>query len=160
MGCGVAYSLARNGKTDVLLIEKEPTLAAATTAQAAGLVGQVRNSVERTRLAMWSVKTFSELQREDGTNPAWRQVGSMRLSLCDQRTEEFRRMKVTADVAGLEVEFIDNANAHDKWPMMNFDSVKSVLWCPTDGYLQPSDLTMTYAAAARRAGVDESLARY
>ncbi len=58
VGCGVAYSLAKAGVTDVLLLEKERSLAAATTSQAAGLVGQVRNSVERTRLAMWSVKTF------------------------------------------------------------------------------------------------------
>ena len=37
--------------------------------------------------------------------------------------------------------------------MMHFDAVKSVLWCPSDGYLQPSDLTMAYAAAARQEGV-------
>ena len=53
VGCAVAYSLAKAGKTDVLLLEKEPTLAAVTTPQAAGLVGQVRNSIERTKLAMW-----------------------------------------------------------------------------------------------------------
>ena len=153
VGCGVAYSLARHGKTDVLLIEKEPTLASVTTSQAAGLVGQVRTSLERTQLAMWSVRTFAELQQDEKANPAWRQVGSLRISLSDDRTDEFRQMKSVADRAGLEVEFIDNALAQQKWPMMNFDKVKSVLWCPSDGYLQPSDLTMAYAAAARRAGV-------
>ena len=62
VGCGVAYSLAKAGKTDVLLLEREPTLAAVTTSQAAGLVGQVRASAERIRLAMWSVRTFADLQ--------------------------------------------------------------------------------------------------
>src|SRR6266436_1943988 len=76
VGCAIAYSLAKVGKTDVLLVEKEPTLAAVTTPQAAGLVGQVRNSVERTKLAMWSVKTFSQLERYEQTKPGWRQVGS------------------------------------------------------------------------------------
>ncbi|MFP6872357.1 MAG: FAD-dependent oxidoreductase [Verrucomicrobiales bacterium] len=52
VGCGVAYSLVKAGVEDVVLLEKEPTLAAATTGQAAGLVGQVRNSVECTQLAM------------------------------------------------------------------------------------------------------------
>ena len=56
VGCAVAYSLAKAGKTDVLLLEKESTMAAVTTPQAAGLVGQVRNTVERTKLAMWSVQ--------------------------------------------------------------------------------------------------------
>ena len=64
VGCGVAYSLAKAGKTDVLLLEKEATVAAVTTPQAAGLVGQVRNTVERTKLAMWSVETFSNLQKD------------------------------------------------------------------------------------------------
>src|SRR5262245_892838 len=82
VGCAVAYSLTKAGKTDVLLLEKAPTVAAVTTPQAAGLVGQVRNTVERTRLAMWSVKTFAQMQREEQANPGWRQVGSLRVALC------------------------------------------------------------------------------
>ena len=106
VGCGIAYSLANAGKTDVLLIEKESNLAAATTPQAAGLVGQVRNSVERTKLAMWSVETFSRLQQDRAANPGWRQVGSLRVALCDERVEEFKHMKAVADEAGLPVDFI------------------------------------------------------
>ena len=30
---------------------------------------------------------------------------------------------------------------------------KAILWCPSDGYLQPSDLTMSYVAHARKLGV-------
>ena len=153
VGCAVAYSLANAGKTGVLLLEKESTVAAVTTPQAAGLVGQVRNSVERTRLAMWSVETFSKLQRDEQVNPGWRQVGSLRLALCKERVAEFKRMKAVADEAGLETDFIDNRTAQAKWPMMNFDRAEAVLWCPSDGYLQPSDLTMSYVAHARRMGV-------
>lgn len=153
VGCGVAYSLAQAGKTDVLLIEKEPTVAAVTTSQAAGLVGQVRNSVERTKLAMWSVATFSQLQQDERANPGWRQVGSLRIACCDERVEEFKHMKAVADEAGLDVEFIDNKTAQKKWPAMTFDRVEAVLWCASDGYLQPSDLTMAYVSHARRMGV-------
>jgi len=152
VGCGVAYSLVKAGVDDVLLLEKESTLAAATSGQAAGLVGQVRNSVERTKLAMWSVKTFSELQNDDTANPGWRQVGSLRVALNDERVGEFEQMKAVADEAGLETKFIENAVAQAKWPLMNFVAAKAVLWCPTDGYLQPSDLTMAYVAHARRGG--------
>ncbi len=150
VGCAVAYSLTRAGKTDVLLVEKEPTVAAVTTPQAAGLVGQFRNTVERTKLAMWSVETFSQLQRDEQANPGWRQVGSLRVALTDERVAEFKRMKAVADQSGLEADFIDNAAARQKWPAMNFDRAKAVIWCPSDGYLQPSDLTMAYVAHARR----------
>jgi len=37
---------------------------AVTSAQAAGLVGQVRTTIERTQLAMWSVKTFPKPSSE------------------------------------------------------------------------------------------------
>ena len=158
VGCGVAYSLAKalqaeTGEKDIVLLEREPTVAAVTSSQAAGLVGQVRSSVDRVKLAMWSVKTFSSFQEDEETNPAWRQVGSLRLALNDQRVAEFERLKAVADEAGLGVEFIDNAEAKEKWPLLNFDAVKAALWCPTDGYLQPYDLTMAYVTHARRMGV-------
>ncbi|MCC6492741.1 MAG: FAD-binding oxidoreductase [Pirellulales bacterium] len=152
VGCAVAYSLAKAGKTDVLLLEKESTVAAETTPQAAGLVGQVRNSLQRTKLAMWSVETFSQLQRDEHANPGWRQVGSLRLALCDERVAEFKQMKAVADAAQLQADFIDCAAARQMWPMLAFDRVRAVLWCPSDGYLQPSDLTMAYVAHARRLG--------
>mgnify|MGYP001402487996 CR=1 FL=1 len=56
-------------------------------------MGQVRNSVERTRLAMWSVETFSQLEQQEGVNPGWRQVGSLRVALTDERVVEFEHMK-------------------------------------------------------------------
>src|SRR5213078_4371749 len=39
VGCGVAYALAKAGKTDVLLLERAADLGQATTSQGAGLCG-------------------------------------------------------------------------------------------------------------------------
>jgi glycine/D-amino acid oxidase-like deaminating enzyme len=153
IGCAVAYRLAEAGVTDVLLVEKNPALAAATTAQAAGLVGQVRSSPDRVRLAMDSVATFTRLQQHDGATPNWRQVGSLRIALTDARVEEFRRLCATAGSAGLEVELLDHAGARARWPDLVTDHAKAILWCPSDGYLQPYDLAMTYREHARAGGV-------
>ncbi|MBI3853232.1 MAG: FAD-binding oxidoreductase [Verrucomicrobia bacterium] len=153
VGCGTAYQLALAGETDILVIEKEPSVAAVTSAQAAGLVGQVRTTIERTQLAMWSVKTFSDLQKDTKTNPTWRQVGSLRVALNAARVAEFKRMKAIADRAGLEAEFITPKVAEEKWPGMNFSMAKAILWCPTDGYLQPYDLTASYCSQSGRRGV-------
>ena len=70
VGCGVVHSLRQAGKTEVLLLEKNEALATETTSQAAGLVGQVRTSVDRVKLAMWSVKTFSAMEAEPEAKPA------------------------------------------------------------------------------------------
>ena len=153
MGCATAYQLALAGHPSIRVIEKERSLASETTAQAAGLVGQVRNSLERTHLAMWSVNTFTTLEQDEHNRPGWRQVGSLRIALNADRVEEFKRMKQVADLAGLEVSFLDPGSAQTKWPLMDLSQIQAALWCPTDGYLQPSDLTMSYAAHARRMGV-------
>ena len=154
MGCAVAYSLAEAGRKDILLLEKEDSLATQTTSQAAGLVGQVRSTVEEVKLLMWSAETFERLQADSPESPAWRQVGSLRVAHCDERIEELKNLKTVADEAGLETEFIDNDRARELWPLMTFDGVKAVLWCPSDGYVQPYDLTMSYAAEGRKLGVD------
>src|SRR5438270_8873311 len=111
IGCGVAYSLARAGQKDILLIERAPDVAQVTTAQGAGLCGQPRTTVERTRLAMHSVATFRELQRDPKVQPEWHEVGSIRIALSERRAEEFHQLKSVADQAGLETELIDNAAA-------------------------------------------------
>src|SRR5438876_8657438 len=102
VGCGVAYALAKAGKTDVLLLERGTALGQVTTAEGAGLCGQVRAAVERVKLAMHSVATFGELQKDPEVKPDWLAVGSLRIALNDQRAEEFHRLKNIADAAGLE----------------------------------------------------------
>jgi glycine/D-amino acid oxidase-like deaminating enzyme len=153
IGCGVAFQLAEAGITDVLVLEKEPQLCAVTSAQAAGLVGQVRSTVERTRLAMWSVATFTRLEREAEVKPGWRQTGSLRLAQAPERVAEFQRLLAVARDAGLDVELIDAPAAQRLWPGLDFSTALAVLWCPSDGYLQPADLVASYQHQARQKGV-------
>jgi glycine/D-amino acid oxidase-like deaminating enzyme len=153
VGTGIAYQLAATGVTDVLLLECQPALCSVTSPQAAGLVGQVRSSLERTRLAMWSVATFSRLEREAEVKPGWRQTGSLRIAQTAARAEEFRRTRAVAAEAGLETELLDAEAARRLWPGLDFGPATAILWCPTDGYLQPADLVASYQHAARAKGV-------
>src|SRR5262249_14797517 len=117
VGCGAAYALAKEGRTDVVLLEAGPDVGQATTSQGAGLCGQPRDSVERTRLAMHSVATFRELQKDPDVKPDWHEVGSLRIALNERRAEEFRRLRQTADAAGLEVDLINPKEAKRRWPL-------------------------------------------
>ena len=152
VGVGCAYALARAGHTDVLVLERADDVGAVTTSQGAGLCGQVRDSAERIRLAMHSVKIFRELQQTD-VKPDWNEVGSLRIALSDRRAEELRRLKAAADEAGLEAELIDAAEAKRRWPLMDFTSTRSVLWCPSDGYMTPRWVAASYRHNAARLGV-------
>src|SRR5262245_3060713 len=103
VGLGAAYALAKAGKRDIVLIEKEADVAACTTSQGAGLAGQLRSSLERTQLAMVSVATFRELEKDPVARPGWRPVGSLRIAETAARAKEFEHLLEIAAQAGLGV---------------------------------------------------------
>lgn len=153
VGCGVAYTLMRAGIKDILLIERAADVGQVTTSQGAGLCGQPRSTVERTQLAMHSVATFRELQRDPKVQPDWHEVGSVRIALSPRRVEEFQQLKQVADEVGLETALISNAEAERLFPGLNCAQVRAVLWCPSDGYMTPYAVASAYAYQCRKAGV-------
>jgi glycine/D-amino acid oxidase-like deaminating enzyme len=153
IGCGVAYALSAAGKTGILLVERAQDVAQVTTSQGAGLCGQARDSVERTKLAMHSVAVFRELQKNGAVKPDWNEVGSLRLGLSERAVEDFRTLKQIADDSGLETALIDNKEAGRLWPLMDFSKVKAVLWCPSDGWMTPQCVAKAYAAQSQKQGV-------
>jgi glycine/D-amino acid oxidase-like deaminating enzyme len=153
VGCGVAFALARGGKTNILLVERAADVAQVTTSQGAGLCGQPRSTLERTLLAMHSVATFRELQRDPKVQPEWHEVGSLRIALTEKRVEELHQLKAVADQAKLETELIDQATAKKLWPAMDFAGAKATLWCPSDGYMRPYAVASSYAYQCRKLGV-------
>jgi 4-methylaminobutanoate oxidase (formaldehyde-forming) len=60
-GCSVAYHLAKNGWTDVVLLERK-TLTSGTTWHAAGLVGQLQGSHATTAFASYGVELLKRLR--------------------------------------------------------------------------------------------------
>jgi glycine/D-amino acid oxidase-like deaminating enzyme len=152
VGLGCAYALAKAGKTDLLLLDRAEDVGRVTTAQGAGLCGQMRDSAERIKLAMHSVSVFRELQQTQ-VKPDWNEIGSLRIALTEKRAKEFRQLKAAADEAGLEADLIDNAKAKRRWPLMEFREVKSVLWCPSDGWMTPARVAKSYEHACRQMGV-------
>ena len=153
VGCGVAYALAKAGKTDVLLLERAADIGLATTSQGAGLCGQPRDSVERTKLAMHSVAVFRELQRDSEVKPDWHEVGSLRIALSQRRAEELRRLKAAADAAAVETALVSAKEAQPLWPLMDFSRAAAILWCPSDGYMTPGCVVKAYEHQSRKMGV-------
>jgi glycine/D-amino acid oxidase-like deaminating enzyme len=153
LGCAAAYELARAGLRDILLVE-QADIAGGTTNQGAGLVGQVRSSVEKTRLLMRSRQIIVELQ-EQGLDADWHPVGSLRVSLNAARDAELEELARVAREAGLEAQFISVAEAQRLFPGLELTATgaRRVLWCPSDGYVSAPGLAHAYAEAGRRRGV-------
>ncbi len=153
VGCGIAYALARAGRTDIVLLERADDVGLVTTSQGAGLCGQVRDSAERIRLAMHSVSVFRELQKDPEVRPDWHEVGSLRIALSERGAEKLRQLKAAGDEAGLESALIDRSEARRRWPLMEFAATTAVLWCPSDGYMTPACVVKAYQHQCRKLGV-------
>jgi glycine cleavage system aminomethyltransferase T/glycine/D-amino acid oxidase-like deaminating enzyme len=151
-GTSVAYHLAQLGMKDVVLLERNQ-LTSGSTFHSAGLVGQLRGSVSLTKMMMYSVELYRRLRGESDFDPGWSEVGSLRLASSPERMEELRRQAGWAKTFGLPLELISPAEAKELFPLMSSDGVLGAVHLPTDGYLDPSQLTYALADGARRGGV-------
>ena len=152
IGCGVAYSLCKAGYNDLIVIEKNSDLASETTSQGAGLVGQLRDDINRVNLAKWSVNVFDHLQANAKIKPEWNQVGSLRVALTEEKAIKFEKLRKTALKAEVHAEWISSKKAKELWPFFDFTTASGVLWCKTDGYLSPPKLAKSYAAETKEMG--------
>ena len=151
IGCSVAYHLARDGVADVVLLERKQ-LTSGTTWHAAGLVGQLRTSINMTELARYTSELYLRLEKETGQATGYRRCGSYSLATNDERFEELRRSASMAKVFGLEVEVVTPAAIKARVPLLHTEDVLGGIHIPTDGYANAVDITNALAKGARSAG--------
>ena len=100
-------------------------------------------------MMMYSV----ELYRKLGDACGWVECGGIRLASSEERMEELRRQAGWAKTFGLPLDLISAEEAQGLFPLMSTDGVLGAAWLPTDGYLDPSQLTFALAEGAREGGV-------
>jgi 4-methylaminobutanoate oxidase (formaldehyde-forming) len=152
-GCSVLYWLARLGWSDVVLVERAE-LTSGSTFHSAGLVGQLRSTLALTKMMMESVDLYRSLEDEVGLETGWHEVGSLRLASSPERMEEISRQAGWAKTFDLPLELISAAEAQELFPPMTTAGVLGAAFLPTDGYIDPSQLTFALAEGARRRGAE------
>jgi glycine cleavage system T protein len=152
-GASILYWLARLGWDDVVLVERAD-LTSGSTFHSAGLVGQLRGSLALTKMMMRSVELYRTLGEEVGLETGWREVGSLRLASSQERMEELARQAGWAKTFGLPLELVSTDRAQEMFPPMSTDGVLGAAFLPTDGYIDPSQLTFALAEGARRRGAE------
>ena len=152
-GCSTAYHLAKQGVSDVVLIEKDQ-LTAGSTWHAAGMVGQLRASASITRLLQYSVELYQSLEALTGLSTGWKSTGSIRLCCTKDRRIEIERQVATARSYGVDAEFLSPPQIAELCPTMSTAGIDSGVYIPSDGNVNPSDLTQALARGARQLGVE------
>jgi glycine cleavage system T protein len=152
-GTAILYWLARLGWTDTVLVERS-RVTSGSTFHSAGLVGQLRGSLSLTQMMMNSVDLYRNLGAEVGLETGWHEVGSLRLASSAERMEELSRQAGWAKTFGLPLDLVSAQEAQQMFPPMSTDGVLGAAYLPTDGYIDPSQLTFALVEGARRRGAE------
>jgi len=151
IGLSVAYHLARRGMRDVVLLERH-SLTSGTSWHAAGIVGPLRATPNMTRLAAHALELFPRLEAETGLSTGYMRTGGYWLARDPARLDELHRIAAVGRVQGLAPRMIETG-AVDV-PGLDLSGHAGALYVPEDATVNPVDLCMAYAAAARAQGVD------
>lgn len=150
--CGVStlYHLAKRGVPAVLLERKK--LASGTTWHAAGIVGQLRDSSAQTELGKYTANLFRTLEEETGQGTGYKQNGTINLALSDVRLDQSKRSHDHAGRMGIESRLIDNDELRAFWPWLDVSGVQGAFYVPSNGQVNPLDVTVALAKGAKANG--------
>ncbi len=151
IGCSIAYHLTKIGWDDVVLLERKQ-LTSGTTWHAAGLVGQLRPSINMTKLAKYTGELYRGLEAETGQATGYRQCGSISMATNAERFEELKRSASMAKVFDLPVHVVTADEIKALAPIVNVDDVVGGIHIPSDGYANAVDITQALAKGARTGG--------
>jgi sarcosine oxidase subunit beta len=152
-GLATAYSLAKRGMKNIVVLEKGYVGAGASGRCGAG-IRQQWGMEENIVLARESVKVFEQLSDELGYNIFFRQGGYLML-VFDEREKELVNSTIPLQ---------NRLNVPTRWmtpddiarfvPGLNVNSALGGAYCPTDGTCYPYAVLWAYAEASRRLGVE------
>jgi len=150
-GVSVLYHLAREGWTDITLVEKGE-LTSGSTWHAAGNTTNFASSIGMSLVHDYGIKLYKKIQQETGQDTGFHHCGGMRLALKDEEVNWFKRAIGIANHNGVELELITPDEVKEKHPFVDTFGVKAAVWMPNDAYVDPAGVTMAMAQGARNRG--------
>src|SRR5262249_47678949 len=153
MGASVAYHLAGRGITDVVVLEREKLLATGSTGRNAGGVRHQFSNDANIRLSLESIALLERFADEGGDTIDFHQDGYLFLLSSASSVETFRRNVALQRSLGVDVQWLDAAEAAKLAPGLDTEGVAGATFCHRDGIADPNGVTMGFAKAAQGLGV-------
>lgn len=151
IGCSILYHLTKLGWTDVVLLERSELTSGSTWHAAANIHG-LHDSTNISRLQHYTMGLYKELEAETGQGCGIFQPGSLYLAQTEAREHQLRLQAAKARYYGMNFHEVSRDEAERLHPLVNFDGIRCIMYEPQGGNVDPSGVTMAYAAGARARG--------
>jgi len=153
IGCSILYHLAKLGWRDVLLLERSELTSGSTWHAAANIHG-LHDVTNISRLQHYTMTLYKQLEAETGQGCGIFQPGSLYLAQTEAREHQLRIQAAKARRYGMNFHEISRDEAERLHPLVDFDGIRCIMYEPDGGNVDPSDVTMAYAAGARQMGAE------
>ncbi len=151
VGASSLYHLGKKGWTDCVLLEKNE-LTAGSTWHAAGNVPTFSTSWAIMNMQRYSTELYARLGDEVDYPMNYHVTGSIRLAHSKERMQEFERACSMGRYQGIPMEMWTPEEAKQRYPFLETHDLEGVLYDPTDGDIDPAQLTQALAKGARDMG--------
>lgn len=151
VGVSSLYHLARAGWTDCVLLEKNE-LTSGSTWHAAGNVPTFSSSWSLMNMQRYSTELYRGLAQAVDYPMNYHVTGSLRLAHTLERMQEFQRAKGMGRYQGMDIDVVGLDEIKRRYPFIETHELKGALYDPSDGDIDPAQLTQALAKGARDMG--------
>jgi dimethylglycine dehydrogenase len=153
VGCSVLYHLAREGWTDICLIERSE-LTSGSSWHAAGGFHTLNGDPNVAKLQAYTVQLYKEIEELSGQSCGLHLTGGVMMADTPERMDFLRLAHAKGRYLGMQTELITPSEAKAMFPLMDEKNFVGAMWDPVEGHLDPSGTTHAYAKAAKKLGAD------
>lgn len=150
LGASTAWHLARAGR-GVALIDQH-ALGSQTSPRAAGLSSQARGTDLMTALAKRAVRLIESFAADTGEPLVFHQPGALKIARRPEHVAQLAMERERGRRLDTGLVEISPAEARGLNPFLETTGILGVNYCPSDIYLEPSQIPNGYARAAERLG--------
>jgi sarcosine oxidase subunit beta len=154
VGSSVAYHLAEQGCTNVLVIEREAHQGKGSTGKSMGGVRAQFSTPVNIEMSRYSIDFFSKFDEVVGHPADYRPHGYLFCATNEKHLEYLKSNRVRQAGLGVSnVELLSREEIAKLVPQLRVDDILGGTFCPTDGFVDPHSVMMGFMLNARERGV-------
>lgn len=154
VGSSVAYHLAAQGCTNVLVIEREAHQGKGSTGKSMGGVRAQFATPVNIQMSLYSIDFFSKFDEVMGYPADYRAHGYLFCATTERHLEYLRANRKRQLALGLQkVEEVSAEDIAHFVPQLRVDDILGGTYCSTDGFVDPHSVMMGFMLKARETGV-------
>jgi sarcosine oxidase, subunit beta len=154
VGSSVAYHLAQQGCTNVLVLEREAHQGKGSTGKSMGGVRAQFTTPVNIQMSKYSIDFFSQFDEVVGHPADYRAHGYLFCATNEKHLAYLKTNKETQKEFGVtNVEWVQPEDIVKMVPQLRVDDILGGTFCPTDGFVDPHSVMMGFMLNAREKGV-------